>query len=1109
MQNRIQLQTPDGHPALPGFRLKRLEILNWGTFHGKIERLVVDSRWTLISGGNGTGKSTVADALRSLLVHPTKLTFNDASIDQKLKHTRKDRTRKTYIRGAYGSISQEDSATAIMQCHRQEGDQSILLAVFTNEYTDTHVTLAQILWLQNDDCCQHYLISKQDRNISDHLTKLGTGREVKRKLQANGFEVCPSWAGYETKFRSCLGIPGQGALDVFNQVIGVKEVTDLNLFIRRHLLEPADTPKFIADHLKPHFTQLSACWEAIQRAGAQLTKLSPIADHFQKLEEAEKAKAALENLKDLLPYYFALRELELRVAQDETMEVEQGRLKTELAGLQQLQKTDEGQKLSLQSAIHSDAVGQRLETIEREVADAQKSRDAKLRTLEHIRQHLLVLQQNPPLKSEEQFMALRHKLLTDKGALQGNLSTQEQKRLEVALTKRQAEDERQRIAAEAESIRNNQVLIPRRLIEIRQRICEDTGVKLSEIPFAGELLEVQDEHREWTGAIERLLHGLGISMLVPESRYLIVAKYINAAYLGFRLDFHRIPEVTPAARADILQDPKRVPFRLNFKDSPLTAWLKAEIARRFDHFCCADVQHLNRVDFGITKEGMTRNGTRHTKDDSARINDRATYVLGWNTQAKLAALLKEMEEISERIKDSTGKLGQADHQISAIRAKMAAIAEILRIEDFSEVNPVPDQQVLQKLHDEREQLTKSNDKLQVLRTQLAKTQKRLEERQGELDSLNKRIGGVEDRREENQKKVNKLRDYVKQTPDVAVAQEGIQGLQEEKNLTVDNVSDVKDAVERRIQNRLNSQTGIINGAKEFLLPEMDNFLMTYPEEQADLQARIDYGPEFVRLKETIEKEKLPEHKQRFFSLLNRDLILDLAAFSSKLDVDEKNIRARIESVNVSLRGIEFTPGNYVQVVVAPAKSDEIRTFRADLRACLSSGIQPDEAQQATIYERIRELITKFDKEQEWTNRVTDVRNWLDYGVRRLSRKDNTEVEYYAGSSGKSGGQKSLLAFTILASAITAQYGLTGNGDDRDCFRLVVVDEVFGKTDEAYSQRALDLFKALDLQLVIVNPFDAKSRIVEDYVHSFHLVSVRDDISTMKRASRAEYEEARD
>jgi uncharacterized protein YPO0396 len=36
--------------SLPGFRLRRLEIFNWGTFNGKAYAVVPDGRWTLLVG---------------------------------------------------------------------------------------------------------------------------------------------------------------------------------------------------------------------------------------------------------------------------------------------------------------------------------------------------------------------------------------------------------------------------------------------------------------------------------------------------------------------------------------------------------------------------------------------------------------------------------------------------------------------------------------------------------------------------------------------------------------------------------------------------------------------------------------------------------------------------------------------------------------------------------------------------------------------------------------------------------------------------------------------------------------------------------------------------
>jgi hypothetical protein len=91
------------------------------------------------------------------------------------------------------------------------------------------------------------------------------------------------------------------------------------------------------------------------------------------------------------------------------------------------------------------------------------------------------------------------------------------------------------------------------------------------------------------------------------------------------------------------------------------------------------------------------------------------------------------------------------------------------------------------------------------------------------------------------------------------------------------------------------------------------------------------------------------------------------------------------------------------------------------------------------------------------------------------------VAFGIGSVGEHQVSGNFLVRHHYFHSITAQCGLNGDKDDIHRFRLVLVNEAFGKTDEENSKRALELFKELDLQLVVINPFDAKSRIVEDYV----------------------------
>ena len=84
-----------------GFRLQYMELLNWGTFHKEIVRISPAGNNTLLTGVNGSGKSTYIDALLTLLVPQQRMRFyNQSSGVEK----RGDRTEESYVLGHYGNI---------------------------------------------------------------------------------------------------------------------------------------------------------------------------------------------------------------------------------------------------------------------------------------------------------------------------------------------------------------------------------------------------------------------------------------------------------------------------------------------------------------------------------------------------------------------------------------------------------------------------------------------------------------------------------------------------------------------------------------------------------------------------------------------------------------------------------------------------------------------------------------------------------------------------------------------------------------------------------------------------------------------------------------------
>ena len=68
-----------------GFRLKYMEIYNWGTFHERIFRMEPQGNNALLTGANASGKSTIIDALLTLMVPAKK--DRRRKVTEQRKHT--------------------------------------------------------------------------------------------------------------------------------------------------------------------------------------------------------------------------------------------------------------------------------------------------------------------------------------------------------------------------------------------------------------------------------------------------------------------------------------------------------------------------------------------------------------------------------------------------------------------------------------------------------------------------------------------------------------------------------------------------------------------------------------------------------------------------------------------------------------------------------------------------------------------------------------------------------------------------------------------------------------------------------------------------------------
>jgi uncharacterized protein YPO0396 len=1079
---------PQDHSIAAGFRLERLELLNWGTFHGDAQTFEPSGGWALLIGDNGSGKSTAIDALRTLLVPPRMLNYNDAAVDGRRIGGR-DRTRRSYVRGAWASSSTIDSTTPTTQYLRGPGDLSAIAAVFTDAQRHAAVTVAQVLWEHEEQIRELYAVGTGRRGLRDLMAGHSNTGEIRRAARRSGWTVEDGFAAYAERMRELLHIPGDKALEVFNRAIGMKEVTDIDAFVRQFMLPSADTFGFIRDTVQPHYRTLLDCWGAIEKAERQVTLLRPVAERAARINDGEQRIDVWRQLQEVAVPYFASRHLALLRATERDLlaTIEAG--EASRAGVEHRLTDLRTERDVVNAAIASSDVGVRLQLIQHELDHAEQARRQAFQRRARIDQAAQLLGTTNSLADAVAFSAARQQWQEREHAESVIASEADERYAEHRHEQELALQVRLDKTEELQSVERHRVNIPRHFLAVRARLAQAIGVAEERMPFAGELVEVSSAYEDWTGAIERLLRSFGLALLVPEDVYRPAAEFINATSLGLRLTFHRVP-VRPLPAPSL--SPDRVPGRLEYRtDHPLHSWVANELVRRFNHRCCGSIGELEATDRGLTREGLVREGTRHVKDDARPVEDFSAKVLGWSTERKITALKEQIGSAERRAQAAGRAAADASRAAATARDRASAARELLAVTDFFDIDPTGWSKEILRLRTEQERLEHSSDTVRTLKERLRELDEMIRAAGAELSECDKDLGGLRHRLDTCRSRASE-REH--QLADAGGFDDGgIETVFAEITaslppLTLENADQLTHMVHQSLGGRISNEQRKVNEASQGMIAGMSDFLNQFTEFKQNLQPRREYADSFEAVLRRIEEEDLPQHRVRFEQYLNENLVGDLLMLNRRLDEHIEAIETRIGETNEALRRIDYGDDTYVQLRLNARPTQDATEFRRNLRDCFEHGIAPAPEERLVIFDRVRALLERFQSDPEGTQKVTDVRTWYVTGVQELRRSDDSEVNYYAATTGKSGGQKAKLAFTILASALSAQYGLSNSPSDSPNFRLVVIDEAFSRTDESNSTRAMQLFERLGFQVVIVGPFDAKAKLAVPFVGTVHLAS---------------------
>jgi uncharacterized protein YPO0396 len=1082
--------------ALSGFRLHRLEVFNWGTFDGRVWVLSPDGKNALLTGDIGSGKSTLVDAVTTLLVPAHRIAYNKAAGADS-----KERTLRSYVLGYFKSERNEVSGIARPVALRDQNNYSVILGVFHNAGYGQTVTLAQVFWMKDrqGQPARFYVGAERALTIATDFAHFGSEiTSLRKKLRGQATEVFDTFPPYGSWFRRRFGIENEQALDLFHQTVSMKSVGNLTDFVRSHMLEPFDVaPRITA--LLGHFDDLTRAHEAVLKAKRQVEALTPLVADCERHASLTLQADELRTCREALRPYFAGLKLGLlgkRIAGlVEELERQGGQVKR-LEARKGVLRTEEG---DLKRNI-ADNGGDRLERIADEIrkkSDECETRERKARRYTELVRAI----GGSPAENESAFLLQRRDFAALVETARAREADLQNELTEHGVGFRQGKQEHDELSAEIKSLKARRSNIPAEQVAMRAALCNALGLREEEMSFVGELLQVRDDARDWEGAAERLLRNFGLSLLVPDAHYAKVVEWVERTHLKGRLVYFRVRTVGRSEMPNLHRD--SLARKLVVKpDSLFYEWLEREITHRFDVVCCTTQDQFRRETRAITRAGQIKApGERHEKDDRHRLDDRGRYVLGWTNSAKIAALEDEARRLETRLGELGSRISKVQTEQNVLKARLDALSKLGEYSDFQELDWSSLAIEVVRLQDEKRQLESASDllrsltvRLTSLQGELAETEKALAEKTLELGATQAKREAAEILRHQTLALVDDARRAGDSTHFERLETMHSEALGEH-HLTVESCDNREREMRDWLQTKIDAEDQKLKRLRDKIVQAMAAYKEQFKLESADVDASVEAAFEYRNMLETLRADDLPRFEARFKELLNENTIREVANFQSQLARERETIKARIARINESLTQIDYNTGRYIVLEAQSTPDADIRDFQTELRACTEGTLTgSDDAQYSEAkFMQVTHIIERFrgreglsELDRRWSTKVTDVRTWFVFSASERWREDNSEHEHYSDSGGKSGGQKEKLAYTILAASLAYQFGLEWGAVRSRSFRFVVIDEAFGRGSDESAQYGLRLFSKLNLQLLIVTPLQ-KIHVIEPFVSSVGFV----------------------
>ncbi|MDO5662636.1 MAG: ATP-binding protein [Brachybacterium sp.] len=1087
---------PD-HPHPGQWRLVHVQVSNWGTFHGTHD-LEISPKGYFLTGGPGTGKSTLLDAISALLTPPRTLTFNAAASDAGPTRSKNRRTIASYVRGAWAM--HYDPATG-------EFSQEVLrststLSVVTLRFRDGEgglLQLSRLMLLQSghradSDVKSLYVIARTPLDATDLRPFVGTQIEARALEQAHeGTETFRQFREYRARFSQLLGIPDEKALQLLHKIQSAKELGDVTQLLRTYMLDEPRTFD-LADQALANFHNLSEVHQALITAREQRDVLRTLREAHEGWVQMRERGGQLVDRRADIDLYAAQHLVRLLAGEEDRLQLDRDRAEAQQRRLTRDIAEARGDLAQLKEQ-RSRAGGGEIDDWKQQIAGLEVERDRRKERATEFATQLATVDLRTPI-SEDLFLATQRQVTELRRTLETEEKQTEQARWDAEATVRRETERLQQTTEELRSLSSRASNLHSEDVALRDHIAAEVGLAPTSLPFAAELLQVRDGEEDWTAAAEQALRGLARSILVPDRVYREVATVIDRTKLRRRISYNRI-------RTDLRQptravDERTLAAKLDVKDGEFHTWLTHEIASRMDYTCAESLEEFTRLPRAVLRSGQIKHSAaRHEKNADRFINDRTQWVLGFDNRAKRTHFETERTRAEQALFEAQARRRDVETDIARRRESLFALQAISAV-TWEDIDAATVARRIANLRDMVRAAEQGSEALTELTRQIDDVEQSLADADQELLEVVQSLGKLTEQSERAAERLTAARVSVEARElDPAVEQELAERFTAiSPSIVLATIDQVTKDAAATLDAELMDLTRRTSRAEEDMRTAMREFTRRWPAEAGDTDTSLDAAGDHLAILARIEEEKLPEVEDRFFEFFTGNTLGDVQALATAIAREPAEIRKRLERINALLAQVEFHRGRYLQLSMRPVHLAALDEFKQALAEATGDIVENDvtrdreKAEERFLSLRhLMELIGRARTQDDLTSRaMLDVRRHVHFHAEEVDAEGQVVHAHESGGP-LSGGQNERLTTFCLAAAL--RYQLAGTGIDVPRYAPIIIDEAFSKGAGKFITAAMESFRHFGFQVVLANP-GKNPQALAPFIGGVGVVAIRDD-----------------